>query len=384
MDRLQLGGAARVMAAVATAVAALSAAVPAAYADDPPLAALSAAVPAAYADDPPVAAVATDIVQQATDATDQLAATTASLPSPGAATEQYQPEESQYHDEDGQYHEPEPTPLPDAPPAPQAPVQAPVNINVAVRVLSPGDDGAVTQQTAVAPSIAGAQPADSTAGTSSTVAVTINVNVSVNSNVFLNFPKDQSWYQPGVGQYHDSAESDAASVGGISPELPPASTETQQMGETETPGRTVVWRHVSGKPGRDTTESGRGKRDATGHPRGLGRGHPANGPVVVAASPAAAWESTAVRPSRPTPRGDERAPATASRPTPAPLPQTPSPSPQALGAGAAGGGAFSTFMNTLAVLVAALGLATLHSARRLGLPSRRLQEADGPRPEKPG
>jgi hypothetical protein len=214
--------------------------------------------------------------------------------------------------------------------------------------------------------------------------VTINVNVSVNSNIFLNFPKDQPWYQTGEGQYHDSTDIDAGIAATISPELPSESTDTQQVGENETPGRAVVWHHVSGKSGRDTTESGRGKRDATGHPRGLGRGQPATGPVAVAASPAAAWESEAARPSRPTPRGDERAPAAASRPTRAPLPSTP-PTPQALGAGAtAGGGVLSTFMNTLAVLVAALGLATLHSARRLGLPSRRPQEAYGPRPEKPG
>jgi hypothetical protein len=365
MDRLEMGGAARVIAAVATAVAALSAAVPVAHADDPPVAAVATDV-------------ATDIVQQATDASDELAATTASLPSEAADAGQYQPEEPQYHEEEGQYHEP--APLADAPPAPQAPV----NINVAVRVLSPGDDGAVSQQVAVAGPVAGAQPAGAPAGTSSTVAVTVNVNVSVNSNVILNVPKDHSWYQLGEGQYHDSSASVTAIVGTTSPELPPGSIMQQQVGVTVTPERAVMWHHVSGKPGRDTTESGRGKRDATGHPRGLGRGQPATGPVVVIASPTAAWESTAARPSRPTPRGDERAPSAASRPTPAPLPQTPPPTPQALGAGTAAGGVFSTFMNTLAVLVATLGLATLHSARRLGLPSRRLQEADGPRPEKPG
>jgi hypothetical protein len=365
-----MGGAARVIAAVATAVAALSAAVPVAHADDPPVAAVATE---------PAAAVATDIVQQATDASDELAATTASVPSGAADTGQYQPEEPQYHEEEGQYHEP--APLPDAAPA----LQAPVNINVAVRVLSPGDDGAVSQQTAVAAPIAGAQPAGSpAAGTSSTVAVTVNVNVSVNSNVILNVPKDHSWYQLGEGQYHDSTASVTAIVGTTSPELPPGSTMQQQVGVTVTPERAVVWHHVSRKTGRDTTESGRGKRGATGHPRGLGRGQPATGPVVVIASPAAAWESTAARPSRPTPRGDERARSAASRPTRAPLPQTPPPTPQALGAGTAAGGVFSTFMNTLAVLVATLGLATLHSARRLGLPSRRLQEADGPRPEKPG
>ena len=385
MDRPKLGGAAGVMAAVATAVAALGAAVPAAAADGAP-------VPSDVAEPAAVEAVATGIVEQAAETTDEIAAAPASPPSTAAEVGQYQPEEPQYHDEEGQYHEPTPVPQVQDPPVPERsapdastantpPAQAPVNVNIAVRVLSPGNDGAVSQGTSGTPSAVGGQAA--TAGGTNTVAVTVNVNVTANWNVIWTTANDHTWYHPTDRQYHDPQQIASQIIGQVSPEQLLEIPELPQEAESATLDRAVPWHRVRDKGGRDITGSGRGKRDATGHPRGLGRGHSATWPVVVAAPPSAAWESIAEERSRPTPRGGERH-AAASRPTPAPpLPQTP-PTPQALGAAAAGGGAFSTFMSTLAVLVAALALAALRSARRLGLPTRRLQEADGPRPEKPG
>jgi hypothetical protein len=376
MDFAKLGGAAGAMAAVATAVAALGA-VPAAAADSPPPA-------AAIIDGAAIEAAADGIVEQAAAATEEIAAAPASPPPTATETGQYHPQEPQYHDQDEQYHEP--TPVPEVPAAPVADApapQGPVNINVGVRVLSPGDDGAVSQGTSAAPSVVAGQAAISTTGTTSAVSITVNVNVSVNWNLIWPSTNEQTWYQPTDRQYHDPSQIAYQIAAQVSPEPPSQMSPQEQETEGAAPDRAAAWHPVPAKGRRDTTGSGRGKRDATGHPRGLGRGHSATWLVVVAASPSAAWESTAEARRRPTPPGDERAPAAASRPTRAPLPQTP-PTPQTLGAGAAAGGVFSTFMNTLAVLVAALGLATLHSARRLGLPSRRLQEADGPRPEKPG
>ena len=97
------------------------------------------------------------------------------------------------------------------------------NINVSVRVLSPGDDGAVDQAISVA------QPAPDTAAPASPVTISVNVNVTTNWTVV--FPS-----QSDTGQYHmpDNWSQDLADITAPisanaappapAPEQPPAPT----------------------------------------------------------------------------------------------------------------------------------------------------------------
>jgi hypothetical protein len=415
MDCATLGGAARAMAAVATVVAALATATaPAAAADGPPAGAAGAVAPPT--DVAGVHDLATALVQQAAQdapAASELVATLEADVGPPVALEaaqaaetgQYQPQEPQYREETGQYQEP-PT-APHAPAAlgpgpsgslharPDAPV-GPVNINVSVRLLSPGSDGPVNQASSPLPQPVNADPAPQPAITSgddaANVAVSVTVNVRMNWNIIWHSVDADPRYQPSEKQYHNSHEIDALISGSTGSQIPTeigAATgpglESLDAREAPAPDRWAA--AASLRPGlgveRQPKTPGRGRRGATLSSRNSDRGPITTAPVIAARSPLTAWARAPQPVRRSTPRGES---APAARSVPARPPSVPGPSaPEPFaGAAASGGAAFANFFKTLAVLVVSLGLAALRPARRLRLPSKRLQEAYGPRPEKPG
>jgi hypothetical protein len=409
------GGAARAMAAVVTAVAALAAATaPPAAAEGPPAGAAGAV--ALPADAAAVNDLASALVQEAVQdapavpepvappAVDEAFEIAAEAADESAAG-QYQPQEPQYHEQDGQYHQPPVTP--DAPPPSAGEVPppsadevsvataAPINVNVSVRVLSPGSDAAVTQGSAPVPSPVSATPAPqaatATSGGAANVTISVTVNLAVNWNIILPGGDTSTRYQSPDNQYHNAHQIESmisASTGVQIPAATPAPTEVG--GQPSTAHRaadewaTVVSRGAKNRVARQPTASRMDRRGTTRGPESSGREASATEPGVVAASSFAAWARAPQRVRRSTPHDGDAERASRSRPARMPsVPVQYSPEPLA-GAATSAGGAFATFYNTLAVLVAALGLAALRSTRRLRLPSRRLQEAYGPRPEKPG
>ena len=389
------------MAAVATAATALVAATaPAHAAGASPLSEAGVAAPA----DPAVAqaladALSQDVVAWAPDATESAPTPTEpTLQTPD--TGQYQPEEPQYHGE----YQPPPTPEPPPPTpeplptptddavavvAPAAPA-APVNVNVSIRVLSPGNDGAVNQANSTtapaAPAVA--TTSDDDAGS---VAVSVNVNVTANWNIIWNIADVDKRYHPDEKQYHNPEQIESLITGQIGTYIP-AQIDAPGLPSLvpETPARSDVW--AAPAPGQVPPTSplhlrpasGRGKGGATASPTSPERGTAALELVVAATSPLAAWTRASDQVRRSTPHGDEPAGGPRRAPLRAPSAPTPPTPLQLAGSGASGGSPFGSAFNTLAVLIAALGVAALRSSRRLRLPSRPVQEADAPRPEKPG
>ena len=207
MDRPIQSGTARFIAAVICAAATLTGATTPASAAEGPVPLTVGGVPADPAAAASAAAAIVDTATQAAGAP-PVAGATELTPPPGG---QYQPPEGQYQGENGQYQEPpapvEPT---DAPPPATAgaPVSLPTNINVSVRVLSPGDDGPVNQSTAGA-----AQPATSGDGTAiavsagpAQVSISVWVNVTNNSTIVFTPPSSSGWYHAPGTQYQTPAD----------------------------------------------------------------------------------------------------------------------------------------------------------------------------------
>ena len=265
------------------------------------------------------------------------------------------------------------------------------NINVSVRVLSPGDDGAVDQAISVA------QPAPDTTAPASPVTISINVNVTTNWTVV--FPS-----QSDTGQYHvpnnwsqdltdiTTPISANAAPPAPAPEQPPApTTATCRARRRRRPRRPRATAGAARLPRRARR---RGRCPVCPHSEGhtppAGRGADIAAPRARAGPcshlspppPPPAWPAARAVARTAAPQGGGGArPRPTGPPAPPPRPSTPE---QYSGAAASGGALFSNVLQTLGLLVASLWVAALGSARRIGDQARRLRGIVGPRPAKPG
>lgn len=267
--------------------------------------------------------------------------------------------------------------------------QAPVgNINVSVRVLSPGDDGAVDQAISVA------QPAPATAAPSPSVSISVNVNVTTNRTIVFPQQSDTGQYHvPGNG-YHDpvaiSADISAAiaqpalpSMQAPTPEQPPvpAAPTLRDRWGAAVEARLLAAPIAPAPVHRKKVQRGTHHRPAVARTPP----HRAFVPAPAATSsppPPAAWPAAARAVTRSAPPHGSG--GTRPRPAGPPVPPRPSTPEQYSGAAASGGASFSNVLQTLGLLVASLWVAALGSARRLGDQARRLRGIVGPRPAKPG
>src|SRR4051812_47459832 len=263
------------------------------------------------------------------------------------------------------------------------------NINVSVRVLSPGDDGAIDQAISVA------QPAPATAPATAAPAapVTISVNVNITNNWHIVFsPRSDT------GQYHlpiDLPQNPASDVAGTvtapAPEQPPAPATAA----APAPARVDDWgARPAARPlaavARPHTTFRRGTHHPHHHHRRTGAGTaarhaPVPAPAAIPRPPTSgtAWPAThAVTRVAASHDGGERRPRPALPPAPRRPPATPPE--EYAGAAAAGGSSLTSVLQTLGLLLASLWIAALGPARRLGDHVRRLRGVVGPRPQKPG
>lgn len=266
------------------------------------------------------------------------------------------------------------------------------NINVSVRVLSPGDDGAVDQAISVA------QPAPDTTAPASPVTISINVNVTTNWTVV--FPS-----QSDTGQYHvpnnwsqdltdiTTPISANAAPPAPAPEQPPAPTTATGPGSPPAPPAPAArdrWGGATPAP-RPVAEAAalsvripRGTHHRPAVARTSPRRAPAPGLAATSSPPPPppAWPAARAVARTAAPQGGGGArPRPTGPPAPPPRPSTPE---QYSGAAASGGASFSNVLQTLGLLVASLWVAALGSARRIGDQARRLRGIVGPRPAKPG
>lgn len=283
-----------------------------------------------------------------------------------ATTGQYQAQNGQYQPDTGQYQAP-------------APASSPANINVSVRVLSPGDDGPVSQAISVAqPGAAGAPAAP--------VTISVNVNITNNWTVIFGSRND-------TGQYHTPGHlsqdplTNQAAIDAPAPEAPataapppsdpaPAPRDHWRAAEPARPAATPVAQPV---------KLARGTHHRAAAPTNYGRRTPVAAPMAAAPAPPQplAWPQAQAHTVAKAAAARGRA-ETPPRPAPPAPPRRPSQPEQYAGAAAAGGLSFDNVLQTLGLLVASLWVAALGSARRLGDHARRLRGVVGPRWGKPG
>ncbi|MGZ8694244.1 MAG: hypothetical protein ACXWYS_02265 [Gaiellaceae bacterium] len=384
----------RVIAAVVCAAATLTGTTtPASAADGlipgtvggAPIAEPAAATPAA-------AAIVDTAIQVASTASTAPAAP--STPSPEAADGQYQPSDGQYQDETGQYQGPAASPVTATATPPgdvakaaadvAAAAAAPTNINVSVRVLSPGDDGPVAQVTGGTQPI-GSAPGAPIAATPTQVLISVNVNITANWNIVFSPPVMDGQYHSPEKQYQSPPAIDAgtsvAATPSSSPGAPAAQATPPPVSVSEPPVATAqpARARASAAP---TSRRERGTGGATRRALPVVQAPVVVAPATATAAPIGAPSSYATaaarRPARPSAR---HATAQPVRPPALPWPIVPE---QFGGAGASGGFGAASVLQSLAILVASLCFAWLGSASRLGAGVQPQGDAPSPRRRKPG
>ncbi len=322
-------------------------------------------------------------------------------PPQGTSAAQYSP---QYHAEEPQYQAPEataasaaapaePAPEPTAAPSTPAAAQQPVNINISVRVLSPGNDGPVSQSGAPAPDqpIARAiDGAETSIGTAASINVTVNVNVTFNWNLTWNPITDQTQYHSSASQYHNPESIQQWISRTIE-------SETDRWNDRHTSRDTPLAEGARPSPqqpstngyrsdGRAFDRTWRGRTEAAPAGRAPLRRTSAAPSQLSAATPATLWPAGRPAAATRAPR-DEPGHGTESRKRAAGEPSRPNDaSPERLAGSSASTSAspLGPFFKMFAILVASLGLAGLSSARRLRLPSAFRRRPWSSRPERPG
>ncbi len=293
---------------------------------------------------------------------------------------QYQLEKPQYQPKKPEY-QPEPASTPEPPPAGATSPEQPVNINVSVRVLSPGNDGPVSQtvgSSAAAPAPGAAVHAE--AGGS--ISVTVNVNVNVRSDQVWTFITQQLRYHEPDEQYRDSDWIESWIAG-------PIDTDTDRWNglaiddDASVPAAAELPNTSS--PRARPSVMGKGKAAAPRRAAPLRLAPVRMGVVPVRmASASVAPIFAPTSPAQPVRRratdGGELQLRSAGRSSPG----TPSEERLAGNSASLGGSAASFFFKMLAILVTSLGIAALSAARRLRLPASLGRGIDGPGPDPPG
>ncbi|MBD0347792.1 MAG: hypothetical protein ICV59_01450 [Thermoleophilia bacterium] len=294
------------------------------------------------------------------------------LPQYQLETPQYQPEKLEY--------QPEPASTPEPPPAGATAPAQPVNVNVSVRVLSPGNDGPVSQTvgSSAAPGVA----VHAEAGGS--ISVTVNVNVNVRSDQVWTFITQQLRYHEPDEQYRDGDWIESWIAG-------PIDSDTDRWNglaiddDASLPAAAEL-PHTSSPRARPSV-MGRGKAAAPRRAAPLRLAPVRMGVVPVrmaSASTSVAPIFAPTSPAEPVRRratdGGELQLRSAGRSAP----RTPSEERLAGSSASLGGSAAAFFFKMLAILVTSLGIAALTAARRLRLPASPGQGIDGPGPDPPG
>ncbi len=303
------------------------------------------------------------------------AAAIATQAADATTTGQYQGQDGQYQPDTGQYQAP-------------APASSPANINVSVRVLSPGDDGPVNQAISVAqPAVGGA--------TAAPVTISVNVNITNNWTVIFGSSND-------TGQYHtpghlswdpvtnqlatDAAAPAPAAPAPQAPEAPAAAAPPPPSAPAPAPGdhwRAAEPARPAATPVARPLKLARGTHHRAAAPVSYGRRTPVAAPVAAFPAPRQplAWPQAHTVAKTAPAHGGAGTPPPPAPPAP---PRRPSQPEQFAGAAAAGGLSFDNVLQTLGLLIASLWVAALGSARRLGVHARRLRGVVGPRWGKPG